>query len=197
VKPYELAEIAIALCRMFCNYRGDPAFLIWENQGPGKEFCQRVERSGFQHYYRRKSSDDAPLHSRHSDKPGYWMRKRSAVLGPYREGLLEGDFDNPDIEAVEELGQYQMGQDGEPYHVASKDKDDPTGAGASHGDRVVADALAYHASLMFGDQHKGHVRRNKPNVMNATEDNVPRNSFAWRRAEYLRMLSKKKQKATW
>ena len=135
VKPYEFAEIAIAICKWFCNYKSDPAFLIWENQGPGKEFCQRLERSGFQHYYRRKSSEEAPLHSRHSNKPGYWMNKRSAILGPYREALLEGHFDNPDQDAIEELRQYQMGLDGEPYHVASKDKTDPTGAGSAHGDR--------------------------------------------------------------
>lgn len=61
----------------------------------------------------------------------------------------------------------------------------------------IADALAWHASLVFGDQHKGHVLRNKPNVMNATEDNVPRESFAWRRAQYLKMLGKKKLETTW
>jgi hypothetical protein len=197
VAPYELAELAIGICKWFCNYKDDPAFLIWENQGPGREFCQRVERAAFHHFYRRKSSADAPLHSRHSDKPGYWMTKRSAILGPYREALLEGYFDNPDIESIEELNQYQMGADGEPYHVASKDKTDPSGAGASHGDRTIADGLAWHACLMFGDQHQGHVRRNKPNVMNATETNVSRESFAWRRAQYLKMRRKQKQTSNW
>jgi hypothetical protein len=75
VIPYELAEIAIALCRWFPNYKGDPAFLIWEDNGYGMEFKKRVERSGFQHYYRRKTKD-SPLHSRHTDKGGYWTYKR-------------------------------------------------------------------------------------------------------------------------
>jgi hypothetical protein len=197
VKPYELAEAAVALCKVFCNYRGDPAFLIWENQGPGKEFCQRVERSGFQHFYRRKSSDESPLHSRHTDKPGYWMRKRSAILGPYREALLEGNYDNPDVDSIVELAEYQMGQDGEPYHVATKDKTDLAGAGSAHGDRVIADALAWHASVYFGDQHKGRVHRNASNVMNVREGDVSRQSFAWRRAQYLKMLGKQKREATW
>ncbi len=197
VEPHEFADIAIGLCKWFCNYKGDPAFLIWENQGPGKTFCQRLERTGFQHYYRRKSSQDAPLHARHTDKPGYWMQKRDAILGPYKEALLEGYFDNPDRDAIEELRQYQVGSDGQPYHVASKDKTDPAGAGSAHGDRVIADALAWHASLVFGDQHKGRAHQKKPNVMNVTEGNVPLNSFAHRRAQYLKMLRKQKQKPNW
>ena len=197
VKPYEFAELAISICKMFCNYRGDPGFLIWEAQGPGAEFTQRVERSGFQHYYRRKTSDDAGLHSRHSNKPGYWMRKRSKILGPYREALLEGSYDNPDRIGIEELTQYQMGQDGEPYHVSSKDKTSPGGAGLAHGDVVISDGLAWHAALVFGDQHKGQYYRRIPTVMNVRKGDVAPNSFAWRRAEYLSSLTKKKQQPSW
>jgi hypothetical protein len=196
VLPYDLAEIAIALSQWFINYRGDPAFLIWEANGYGQEFTKRVERSNFRHYYRRKVKE-APLHSRHTDKAGYWTYKRSILLGPYREALLEGFFDNPDYEGVDELKQYQMGQDGEPYHVGETDKEDPAGAKAAHGDRVIADALAWEASVNFGDQmDSGHYRK-RPNVMTATVDNVPRDSFAWRRAEYLKMLGKKKQESNW
>ena len=197
VRPYELAEIAIALCKLFCNYRGDPAFLIWESGGPGGEFTYRVERSGFQNYYRRKASSDAPLHSRQSNRPGYAAQKRSKVLGPYREALLEGDYDNPDADGINELKQYQMGMDGEPYHTASKDKSSPGGAGAAHGDVVISDALAWYASIEFGDQHKGRAHRNKPNVMDVTEDDVHRTSFGWRRAHYLKLLRKQKQKQNW
>jgi len=196
-KPYELAELAIATCKWFQNYRGDPAFLIWEAQGPGQEFTMRVDRAGFQHFYRRKSSDDAPLHSRHSNKPGFWMRKRSRVLGPYREALLEGSFDNPDEDGVRELAQYQMGIDGEPFHIASKDKTDPAGAGASHGDIVISDGLAWHAALVFGDQHQGRVyTRTMPNVMNVKPSDVSKHSFARRRAEYLELMRKQRTQNT-
>jgi len=198
VEPYEFAELSIGLCKWFCNYRGDPAFLIWEDQGPGKTFRLRVERSGFHNIYHRKASQDSPLHSRHSNKPGYWMTKRSAILGPYKEALLEGYFDNQDRDAIEELRQYQVGQDGEPYHAASKSKTDPSGAGWAHGDRVISDALAYHASLVFGDQTTSNNHRKKPNVMNVREGDVSRESFAWRRAQYLKeRLAKLRQKTTW
>lgn len=197
VLPFDLAEIAIALARWFVNYRGDPAFLIWEANGYGQEFKQRVERSDFQNFYRRKVKD-SPLHSRHTDKAGYWTYKRSFLLGPYREALLEGYFDNPEYEAIEELRQYQMGQDGEPYHVGETDKEDPAGAKAAHGDRCIADALVWEASVNFGDQMQSSRGVQKPNVMNARLDTVPPNSFAWRRAQYLEMMSRGRRKAkTW
>ena len=196
VIPYELAEVAIAICRWFINYKGDPAFLIWEANGYGKEFGLRVERSTFKYYYCRKTKD-SPLHSRHTDKAGYWTYRRSILLGPYREALLEGYFDNPELEAVEELRQYQMGADGEPYHVGETDRDDPAGAKGAHGDRVISDALVWEASVNFGDHFdSGHNRKNI-GVMNVKEDDVARESYAWRRAQYLKMLGKQKQKSTW
>ena len=194
--PYELAEIAIAICRWFVNHRGDPAFLIWEDNGYGGEFRKRVERTNFNHYYRRHPKG-SPLHSRQTDKAGYWTYRRGDLLGPYREALLEGYFDNPEHEAVEELRQYQMGADGEPYHVGEKDKQDPAGAKGAHGDRVIADALAWEASVNFGDQYDSSRRKKNINVMNVRGSDVARESFAWRRAKYLEMLREKKQETTW
>jgi hypothetical protein len=197
ILPYDLAELAIAICRWFVDYKGDPAFLIWEANGPGgSEFKTRVELSDFQFYYRRKPKDSA-LHARDTGKAGYWTQPRSALLGPYREALLEGHFDNPDKDGIEELRQYEMGQDGEPYHSASKNKDDPSGAGAAHGDRVISDALAWHASVTFGDQAKNRSRRSQINVMNVREGQVPVDSAAHRRAMYLTMLRKKKCESKW
>ena len=197
VLPYNLAEIAIGLCRWFVNYKGSPAFLIWEANGYGREFGLRVEQSGFHHYFRRQTSKDAPLHSPDSKYAGYWTTKRSHLLGPYREALLEGYFDDPDRESIEELRQYQMGADGEPYHVGEDDKGDPSGAKSAHGDRVVANALAWWASIKFGDQMKSRSKGKSVNVMNARESDVPRNSFAWRRIQYLKGLRKEKTKSVW
>jgi hypothetical protein len=196
VLPYDLAEIAIALCNIFVNYRGEPAFLIWEANGYGGEFTTRVERTTFQNYYRRQVKD-APLHSRHTNKPGYWTHRRSRLLGPYREALLEGFFDNPDSDAIEELKEYQMGEDGEPYHTGEKDKSDPGGAKAAHGDRVISDALAWEASIHFGDQMQSRGQSQKANVMNVQESDVSKHSFAHRRAQYLKMVAKKSKKPSW
>jgi hypothetical protein len=197
ILPYDLASLAIAVCKWFANYRGDPAFLIWEANGPGgAEFKVRVELSRFYNFYRRKPKDSS-LHARDTDKAGYWTGKKSEFLGPYREALLEGYFDNPDQDAIEELRQYQRDQNGEPYHVGEKSKTDSAGAGAAHGDRTISDGLTWYASLTFGDQMKSSARRNKPTVMNVREDEVSRDSFAWRRAQYLRMRNAQRKKPNW
>ncbi len=196
ILPFELAELAIAICRWFVDHKGDPAFLIWEANGHGGEFKVRVERSNFDFYYRRRASG-ASVYEKGSKIGGYWTVKRSALLGPYRESLLEGYFDNPDQDAVDELTQYQIGTDGEPYHVDEKSKTDSAGAGAAHGDRVISDALAWHASLTFGDQIPGGVQRHKANVMNAGRVQVPSDSVAGRRKRYLNLMSREKQKSNW
>ncbi len=194
--PYELAEHAIAVCRWFVDYKGDSAFLIWEGNGSGGEFKVRVERSNFHFYYRRRASG-ASIYEKGTKIGGYWTQKKSALLGPYREALLEGYFDNPDQDAVNELTQYQIGTDGEPYHVAEEKKIGSGKTGAAHGDRVISDALAWHASLTFGDQVPGGVQRNKPNVMNVDRAQVPVDSAAGRRKRYLEMVSRQKQKSNW
>jgi len=195
VLPYDFAEIAIATCRFFMNYKGDPAFLIWEANGHGEEFRIRVERSDFMYYYHRKPSDSA-LFARDTAKAGYWTQKRSKLLGPYREALLEGFFEDPEYESVEELREYQMGQDGEPFHVGENNKEDPAGAKGAHGDRIVANALVWHASLTFGDQQATSGTGKNINVNNVRESLVPAGSAAWRRARYLDSM-RKEQTSRW
>ena len=102
-----------------------------------------------------------------------------------------------DAEAVEELRQFQMGQDGEPCHVGEHDKQDLAGAKAAHGDRVIADALAWEASVNFGDQLESRNYANKPNVMNVLQHDVHHASFAARRKAYLEEKLEKKQKSNW
>lgn len=197
ILPYELARLAIALCRWFINHKGDPAFLAWEANGPGgKEFQVQIERTNFQNYYRRKPKD-AMLHERNTGKPGYWTQKRSDLLGPYRQALLEGSFDNPDKDAIEELRQYERDQTGEPVHVAQKTKKDTSGAGAAHGDRCISDSVAWYVALTLGDQYGNSQKRKNINVMNVKEDDVARTAFAWRRAQYMKLMGKQKQKSNW
>lgn len=195
VLPYDLAELAIAVCRWFLSHDGRPAFLIWEVNNYGNEFRIRVERSDFNFYYRRKSKD-ANLFSRDTQHGGYHTSRRSALLGPYREALLEGFFSNPDPESVEELRQYEMGPDGEPVHVAEKTRDS-SGAKGAHGDRVICDSLVWHASMTFGDQHIATVDGSNINVNNVRANIVPEGSVAWRRARYLDMLRKQKAESKW
>lgn len=146
--PYLLAEMAIAACWWFKNDLGGPAFLAWEANGPGQEFQKRVLETDFRDFYYRKYADVVTKRAR--NKPGYWTQKRSELLGPYREALMEGQYVNPDAAALEELRQYSIGPDGEPFHNGENQKDDPTGAKKAHADRVVSDVVGWVAALDFG-----------------------------------------------
>ena len=117
---------------------------------------------------------------RSTNKPGYWTQKRSELLGPYREALMEGQYVNPDAAALEELRQYSIGLDGEPFQNAENQKEDPTGAKKAHADRVVADAVGWIAALDFGRVAGGTVRE-ALNAMNVTPGSAPLGSYAWRR----------------
>ena len=75
----------------------------------------------FRDFYYRKQAD--VVTKRSTNKPGYWTQKRSELLGPYREALMEGQYVNPDAAALEELRQYSIGLDGEPFHNAENQKD--------------------------------------------------------------------------
>jgi hypothetical protein len=196
IEPYLLAELCIALCRWFVDYKSGPAFLIWEANGHGAEFTQRVERSDFRNFYRRIPKD-APRHTQQTNKAGYWTWKRSVLLGPYREALLEGRFDNPDAESIKELAEYQMGLDGEPYNTHAESKSDPAGAKAAHGDRVISDALAWEAALHFGDQREKFGKTSGITVNNVRVEDVPLRSFAGRRARYLRNAAKMPEEDAW
>ncbi|NLF72310.1 MAG: hypothetical protein GX575_25015 [Candidatus Anammoximicrobium sp.] len=192
--PYLFAEMAIAACWWFKNDRGGPAFLAWEANGPGQEFQKRVLETDFRDFYYRKYAD--VVTKRATNKPGYWTQKRSELLGPYREALMEGQYVNPDAAALEELRQYSIGPDGEPFHNAENQKEDPTGAKKAHADRVVADAVGWIAALDFGRVAGGTVRE-ALNVMNVTPGNAPLGSYAWRRAEHLVGVRKGRMKSRW
>jgi len=79
---------------------------------------------------------------------------------------------------LEELRQYRIGLDGEPFHNAENQKEDATGAKKTHADRVVADAVGWIAVLAFGRVAGGTVRE-ALNVMNVTPGNAPLESYAW------------------
>jgi hypothetical protein len=71
--------------------------LAWEANGPGQEFQKRVLETDFRDFYYRKQAD--VVTKRSTNKPGYWTQKRSELLGPYREALMEGQYVNPDAAA--------------------------------------------------------------------------------------------------
>lgn len=144
--PADFAEIAIALCRWFQTPDGMPAHLIWENGGPGDSFRERVTDTNFTNFYWSRTHGSA--NRKRTKKPGFNTTNKSkrALLEKYHWALAEGLFDNPSEMALRETLYYVFGPNNKIVFTSPmSDKEDFANLGESHGDRVIADALAYHA----------------------------------------------------
>jgi hypothetical protein len=140
IRPEQFAKQAVAIGRWFGN-----AYLIWESGGPGRQFGSRVVELGYGNIYMRKR--DEAISGKVSDVPGVAQTKETKlmILGDYRAAVEKGECINYSKEAMEETLEYIFGVDGGVEHSRSCGKIDPSGAKANHGDRVMADALAWKA----------------------------------------------------
>ncbi len=138
MKPEAFAILTIAYCRYFNN-----AFLVFDASGPtGRVFSDELIRVGYRNlYYRRKEEG---LNKKVSDKPGVFLntKERAAILGLYRRSLKDRDFIQRSHEANQECLEYIQKTSEEIIHSSAANNIDPSGAGMSHGDRVISDALA-------------------------------------------------------
>jgi hypothetical protein len=64
-------------------------------------------------------------------------------MGDYRDAIEKFACVNRSKVALEETLEYIHDNKGGVSHSRENDKDDPTGAKGNHGDRVIADALAW------------------------------------------------------
>ena len=143
VLPEKLAEIAISLCYFFKTYDGNPAYLIWEANGPGGAFRERVLSTSFRNVYYRSAYKTR--RGKPSKEMGWWSSKdaKADMLTKYRWALQEGYFHNPSEISIREAGQYTTVGGGRLEFISSSaDDTDPTDAGENHGDRCIADAVA-------------------------------------------------------
>jgi hypothetical protein len=138
VKPEHFAHVAIALCRYF-----NDAFMIFDASGPtGRVFSDEIIRVGYRNLYYRRNEEG--LNKKVSDKPGVFLnvKERSALLGLYRRSLKDGTFIQRSSAANQECLEYIQRTSEEIIHSSAVNNIDPSGAGMSHGDRAISDALA-------------------------------------------------------
>jgi hypothetical protein len=130
IPPYRLAEVAHAIGIWF-----NDAVLNWERNGPGSAFGVRIEEL----QYPRLFSEN--------NKYGWFSspEEKFKLLVEYRQSLHDGNFINYSRPAIKECLDYMHVGDGKVEHAPSKDVDDPTLSGENHGDRVIADAVAWKA----------------------------------------------------
>lgn len=185
IKPQALAKVAVAMARWFGAkpvqrrdiYAEDAenrlvggAFLIWESNGPGRLFGDKVLELGYRDiYYRRKEKS---LGQRQTDIPGWAQTPESklALLGDFRAALNDGSYVERSRWAVREAREYVFEPNGKVSHSRSVSTLDPTGARSNHGDLVMADALCWRGVKELA----GAVERPPE------EEEPPIGSFAWR-----------------
>ena len=117
------------------------AYMIWENNGPGRGYGSKLLAEGCGRFYHRQ--DDVSIKHKVSDIPGWASTadRKTALLSAYRDAQHKGNYTNRSFQAVTECRQYVNLPDNRVVHAGATDTIDPTGAGKGHGDRVIADAL--------------------------------------------------------
>lgn len=135
--PYKFASLAVAMARWFNN-----ALLIWEANGPGRDFGARVLELNYNHIHYRRQDDR--IDAKTTTFPGWWSNDSNKVslLRAYEEALASDAFVNHESEAVEECKSFNNVAGGKVEHIGALSALDAGGLGVNHGDMVIADALA-------------------------------------------------------
>lgn len=134
------------LCEMFSHAGGKPV-LIWEANGPGRNFKRVVwDQLKYGNVWFRSNEQSAD--ARKSRNPGWesFESSKNALLTRYREALFgDLEFHNPSQKAMEEVGRYKYEGASIVHPDAVRKKDGSVDHGRNHGDCVIADALGLHA----------------------------------------------------
>lgn len=172
IEPYDLASLAVALCWFFSDLEGNGAGLIWEKQGPGASFGKRIIELGYRNIY--WEQDEAnPIQGvrRVAASPGWMPNIKSTriVMEDYRFALRMRQFINRSREALEECLFWAVTPQGL-KHTRQTSKTEQSGAGVNHGDRSVADALAWRLARGLGAR-----------LQKVEEQRIMPGTLAWRR----------------
>ena len=119
-------------------------------------------------YYRRREES---ISKKTTDVPGWASTKDSkrSLLGKYRDAVESASCANRSKMALEECKEYIYESNGGIAHARENNRIDPTGAKSNHGDRVIADALAW------------HLLSEKKSIPRLRRQEAPVGSLAWRR----------------
>ena len=171
--PEECAVYADCLSDFFRDENNNRASVIWEDNGPGKQFRKRfMERVRCRIYYRK---NEKSANRDETKYPGFWTDRNTKrpLLAEFRDAVQEREFVVCSEETYEEAMHYIVTELAVEHDGASSSRD-PNGAGENHGDRVIADALCWHFMLEI---NKGMIPDDVPASDSAEP---PEGSVAWR-----------------
>lgn len=170
IRPEEFAKQMVAVAIWLHN-----ASLIWESNGVGRQFGDRVMDLNYGNIYYRKREET--ISKKETLIPGWHASKETkrVLLGSYNDAIIRQQIFNFSGIALDECLEYIYNSTGGVEHSKENNKEDPTGARENHGDRVIADALAWRG-IMDGKT-----------VVKVGVTEIPLGCLAWR------MQQRKKQ----
>jgi len=176
--PTQMADLAIALANWFHG-----AYLIWEHNGPGAAFTERIKKQGYGNVFRR---DVLWYKSRKKTKAiGWWTNEQTIerLFGDFRHAVAVGELKLRSKQLVTECGQWiRRGPQSSIVHQLAGSTKDESSRGRAHGDRVIAIGVCLQG---VRDRPVASVK-DEGKAGNTQEPAY--GSFAWREAE-----AKKKQ----
>jgi hypothetical protein len=141
LSPDEFARVCCGLGLWFGGPNGS-AFMVWEANGPGGMFGKMVRELGYPWVY--YQIDESRRSPKRSDHWGWHSSKQNKqdLLGLWRAALARGEFTPRSEKLVGEARQYVFYPSGSvgPAELTDEGGD----ARATHGDRVIAAALAHY-----------------------------------------------------
>lgn len=151
VPPEKLAPLYAAACRMLRDEYNSPALFAWEKCGPGLLFGKTMVKLGYENAYYREGGGHK-FSKAAATEPGWYPTpdEKRILLEEYRAALESRQVVNYSEAALQECLPYRYNAQGSPEHPSDVKNEDPTGARVNHGDRVIADGLAYKMIKQLG-----------------------------------------------
>lgn len=167
LRPEMFADLVIAACKWF-----NDAYLIWEMNGPpGGAFGRQVLDRHYHNLYFRETEGRA--FKKKTKNPGWFSNDKNklSVLSRMSSAVQSREYVIRSGALLDECRQYVY-KDGKVVHSRSIKTRDDSAKGQSHGDRVIAAAIAWHA-----------VKDRPPSGVPEVEEfrkEIPPGSMAWR-----------------
>lgn len=142
--PKDFAKYCVALAKWCQSNDSSPgAYLGWEANGPGRQFCDEVIRLSYGHIYFKKRTEQ--ISKKRTEIPGWHSTKdtKKSVLSEFQRAVGIGDCTIRDVDTMRECESYVVMPDGSWKHVKSVDSMSPFEGGDNHGDRVISAAVAW------------------------------------------------------
>ncbi len=171
--PEELA-MTVAMAGVWFGGLRPPAYIVWENNGPGSIFGRKLVGMDYPNFYRQRV--DNTMRNQKTPRWGWHStnERKEMCIGMYRDALARDEIINPCAEALEEAADYIYDDTGK--LIPAVLREEPEGGRKLHGDHVIADTLCW-----VGKQELPKAKDNP--------SRAPKGSYAWRRNRHKKKIA--------